>query len=173
MRLEAQRLTVDCLTRLPQCPSAFTTSKRRIRTVGATKQGASINVIRLVSFRKRPPLLRGAKRSARQRSRHHCQQLGNLLRVAGGEGSDATAGDFNAFSALTRPRPSKASLFRRLPGMSRPRLNQHISNSTPESGGRRERPHLAKPSRQKALLYHYPCLVRIKVDASTKICICV
>ena len=91
MRLEAQRLTVDCLTRLPQCPSAFTTSKRRIRTVGATKQGASINVIRLVSFRKRPPLLRGAKRSARQRSWQHCQQLGDLLRVAGGVGSNATA----------------------------------------------------------------------------------
>ena len=79
----------------------------------------------------------------------------------------------SAIPSAYRPRPSKASLFRRLPGMSRPRLNQHISNSTPESGGRRERPHLAKPSRQKALLYHYPCLVRIKVDASTKICICV
>ena len=59
--------------------------------MGATKQGASINVIRLVSFRKRPPLLRGAKRSARQRSWQHCQQLGDLLRVAGGVGGDATA----------------------------------------------------------------------------------
>ena len=59
--------------------------------MGATKQGASINVIRLVSFRKRPPLLRGAKRSARQRSWQHCQQLGDFLRVAGSEGSDATA----------------------------------------------------------------------------------
>ena len=29
--------------------------------------------------------------SPRQRSRHHCQQLGDLLRVAGGVGSDATA----------------------------------------------------------------------------------
>jgi len=108
MRLEAQRLTVDCLTRLPQCPSAFTTSKRRIRTVGATKQGASINVIRLVSFRKRPPLLRGAKRSARQRSWQHCQQLGDLLRVAGGVGSYVTAEAVDGRAKAMQLGPSNA-----------------------------------------------------------------
>ena len=34
---------------------------------------------------------RSAKRSARQRSRQHCHQLGDLPRVAGGVGRDATA----------------------------------------------------------------------------------
>ena len=46
------------------------------------------NLPRLVSSDASP---RSAKRSARQRSWHHCQQLGDLLRVAGGVGRDATA----------------------------------------------------------------------------------
>ena len=45
--------------------------------------------------RRRPPLVQSATRRPHQlsgpRSWHHCQQLGDLPRVAGGVGSDATA----------------------------------------------------------------------------------
>ena len=36
--VEAIRVTLDCHTHLSQRPFVFTTSKRRIRTVGATKR---------------------------------------------------------------------------------------------------------------------------------------
>ena len=36
-------------------------------------------------------MFEGRLRALRQRSLHHCQQLGDLLRVAGGVGSNATA----------------------------------------------------------------------------------
>ena len=35
-------------------------------------------------------MFEGRLRALRQRSLHHCQQLGDFLRVAGGVGSDAT-----------------------------------------------------------------------------------
>ena len=102
----------------------FCLNRKAGRGGGAATPGQAprdaADAIRSVSFRKRSPLPRGAKHSARQRSWQHFQQLGDLLRIAGGVGCDATTEAVDGRAKAVQLRDKSSRL------IATPNCNSHV-----------------------------------------------